>query len=164
MTYGHLQRDRSESREDYKIYTHAYFSFPTSIAGAWATHPHLTRNSFEARMGPQKGAHKSLTSTHCSLRSPRQGPVHGPVGLATSQQGWGYKGQSVGVGSPTEGFKEASSQTRGSSCGILNVLFPKSWNFPEAATGCLPLRDLSWYKRRIPFSWIQGLACNSRRT
>ena len=37
--------------------------------------------------------------------------------------------------------------------------------FPWSSHGCcLPARDLSWYERRIPFSWTWRLAWNSRRS
>lgn len=102
------------------------------------------------------------TSTHCSWGEP-------PVG-STVSPGWPQlskarlvRATSAGAKTPADGVSERLGWGKAK---ILNVFFfPKVLEFPWSSHGrCLPSRDLSWYERRIPFSWTWRLAWNSRRS
>ena len=69
----------------------------------------------------------------------------------------------MGAETPADGVSERLGWGKAK---ILNVFFfPKVMEFPWSSHGCcLPARDLSWYERRIPFSWTWRLAWNSRRS
>lgn len=87
-----------------------------------------------------------------------------------SQPGWPQlskaqlvRATSAGAKTPADGVSERLGWGKAK---ILNVFFfPKVLEFPWSSHGrCLPSRDLSWYERRIPFSWTWRLAWNSRRS
>ena len=64
------------AEEGHEVYTHAYFSFPTSIAGALATGLCPTRGSFEASMGLQGGG--GAQGNPQAPTVPRESPQWGP--------------------------------------------------------------------------------------
>ena len=118
-------------------YTHMpIFLFPTSIAGALATHPCFTKNSFEARMGPQRGAHRHPQEPTVLGGGPNWGP--GLPELALSQQGQG-EGHICGSRDPNErGLQKRLAAGLGEVAAVPSSLPPELWNFPVATAAAYP--------------------------
>lgn len=139
------------------------FLFPTSVAGDSATQSCSTKGSFEARMGPQWGAHKNLQEPTVLAGGPYMGSRFAGTSFISARAG--REGHLCGSQDPKRGgFKKAGGRS-----GRKHLPDPKS-PFSKVVklscsshSRCLPLRDLSWYKRRIPVSWTWRLAGKLRR-
>lgn len=141
-------------------YTHMpIFLSPPASPGLWP-HIHVPQEAPLKKEWGREGGPQKPTSAHCSWEEPQMGSTVS-LGCPHLSKAWLARATSVGARSPTDGVSK--KLVRGKAK-ILNVLFSKVMEFPCSSHGrCLPSRDLSWYKRRMPFPWTWRLAWNLRR-